>query len=96
MATETLNFSLPDGLKRYVERRVDEGGYGNTSEYLRELIRQDKDTQRRQAQARLEALLLEGIQSGPAEPLADDEWEGIRREGLERLAAKRSRPNTRP
>ena len=63
MATETLHISLPDNLKRYVEARVSEGGYGNTSEYIRELIRQDRDERKRQVQERLEALLLEGLDS---------------------------------
>jgi antitoxin ParD1/3/4 len=63
MATETLHISLPDNLKRYVEQQVADGGYGNTSEYIRELIRRDREERKRQAQEKLEALLLEGLDS---------------------------------
>lgn len=86
MATETMNISLPDNLKRYVEERVSEDGYGNTSEYIRELIRKDREERRARAQERLEALLLEGIASGSAEPMGPDEWDSIRREIRERVS----------
>jgi antitoxin ParD1/3/4 len=60
-----MNISLPETLKHYVEEQVSSGAYGTASEYLRELIRQDR---KRKAQDRLEALLLEGLESG--EPIA--------------------------
>lgn len=53
----TMNISLPEALKAYVDRRVEEGQYGTSSEYLRELIRRD------QARLELRALLLEGLES---------------------------------
>jgi len=39
----TMNVSLPDECKSYVEDQVGSSGYGSTSEYVRELIRRDKD-----------------------------------------------------
>ena len=39
----SLNISLPEPLKQYVEAQVASGGWGTPSEYLRELIRQDKE-----------------------------------------------------
>jgi antitoxin ParD1/3/4 len=91
MPTETMNISLPDTLKRYVEQRVTEGGYGNTSEYIRELIRQDRDLRKAQAQERLEALLLEGLDSG--EPVhATPEWFERRRDEL--IARHQARSKT--
>lgn len=59
-----MNVSLPDELKSYVDEQVDDGGYGSTSEYVRELIRRDKD--RRQ----LQRLLVDGASSSPG-PIAD-------------------------
>ena len=56
----TMNISLPDSLKAYVDEQVAGRGYGTSSEYLRELIRKDQDRQR------LRALLLEGAESEPA------------------------------
>lgn len=58
----TMNFSLPESLRAYVEEQVRSGGYASSSEYLRQLIRED---QQRQG---LRALLLEGAASDPAAP----------------------------
>lgn len=55
-----MNISLPDSLKSFVDERVNQGAYGTSSEYLRELIRQDKD------RLHLRSLLLAGAASEPA------------------------------
>lgn len=65
MSTITMNIALPEPMRAYVAERVDSGQYGNTSEYVRELIRKD---QREQAIARLRAMVEEGLASGPAVP----------------------------
>ena len=56
----TITISLPDSLKAFVETEVDTKGYGNVSEYFRTLLR---DAQAKAKDARLEALLLEGLAS---------------------------------
>lgn len=56
----TMNISIPENLRTYVEERVSKDGYGNVSEYVRELIRADR---KQKTQERLEVLLLEGINS---------------------------------
>ncbi len=53
----TMNVSLPDPLREFVERQVQSGGYGTSSEYVRELIRRDQD------RLQLRTLLLDGAQS---------------------------------
>jgi len=58
----TMNISLPDSLKAFVEEQVAEKGYGTSSEYVRELIRREQDRQH------LRNLLLDGAQSPPARP----------------------------
>jgi antitoxin ParD1/3/4 len=55
----TMNISLPDALKSFVDEQVETRGYGTSSEYVRELIRKEQDRQR------LRELLLEGAASGP-------------------------------
>lgn len=55
----TMNISLPDTLKAFVDEQVAERGYGTSSEYVRELIRRDQDRQR------LRGLLLVGAASPP-------------------------------
>lgn len=56
----TMNVSLPEKMKEFVDRRVEAGGYQTVSEYVRDLIR--KDIERLETD-RLDALLLEGIRS---------------------------------
>lgn len=77
----TMNISLPDDLKAFVEEQVTAGGYGTTSEYIRELVR---DARKQAARERLEALLLEGLNSGPATPMTDEDWEMLKRKARER------------
>jgi antitoxin ParD1/3/4 len=43
MAMTSLNISLPEALKKYIEGQVASGDWGTPSEYVRELIRQDKE-----------------------------------------------------
>ena len=43
MSMTSLHISLPEALKEYVERQVASGDWGTPSEYVRELIRQDKE-----------------------------------------------------
>ena len=80
----SLNISLPEALKQYVEGQVASGDWGTPSEYVRELIRQDKE---RRA-ARLEQLrhdIQEGRHSGPPRPWSVSE---MKREGRKRLATR--------
>jgi antitoxin ParD1/3/4 len=63
MAGNTMSFSLPESLREYIDERVRTGDYGNTSEYLRELVRRDQEDQ---ARRRLRALIVEGLESGNA------------------------------
>jgi antitoxin ParD1/3/4 len=80
---ETMNIALPDSMKQFVQDRVSEGGYSSVSEYVRELIRAD---QRRKADERIDALLLEGLDSGPPIPVTPEYWEEKKRRLTERLA----------
>ncbi len=82
----SLNISLPAPLREWIENQIKGGRYGNASEYLRELIRRDQE---RQAQGRLEALLLEGVKSGTASPLTKQDWKELRTEVAERLEKRR-------
>lgn len=63
----TMNISLPDGLKSFVDEQVASCGYGTSSEYVRELIRKEQDRQR------LRGLLLGGVASA-ATSSADREY----------------------
>ncbi|AXQ28337.1 type II toxin-antitoxin system ParD family antitoxin [Solimonas sp. K1W22B-7] len=63
----TMNISLPESLKSFVDSQVQDRGYGTSSEYIRELIRKDLERQN------LRQLLLAGAGSAPAAP-ADAKW----------------------
>jgi antitoxin ParD1/3/4 len=69
----TMNISLPDSLKAYIDEQVACRGYGTTSEYLRELIRQDQDRQR------LRGLLLDGAASPASAPVDTGYFDALRR-----------------
>ena len=69
----TMNISLPDSLKEFVDEQVSQGGYGTSSEYVRELIRNDRD------RLHLRGLLVEGGESAPGRPADTKYFEGLRR-----------------
>jgi antitoxin ParD1/3/4 len=82
---QTMNISLPDPLKAFVDNQVAAGRYSSASEYVRELIRADE---RRKAQESLESALQAGLAS-PEAPLAPEDWSAIRAEAANRLAARK-------
>ncbi|MEX2479784.1 MAG: type II toxin-antitoxin system ParD family antitoxin [Gammaproteobacteria bacterium] len=68
----TMNISLPDTLKAFVDEQVSQRGYGTSSEYVRELIRKDQD------RLQLRGLLLAGASTASAAPADDTYFEGLR------------------
>ena len=89
----TMTISLPDSLKDFIEREVQTKGYGNISEYVRGLLR---EAQKKEADARLEALLLEGLSSGKDSPHSREFWREIKAEAAQIAARKRQRSKRRP
>ena len=69
----TMNISLPDPLKTFVDEQVKERGYGTSSEYVRDLIRRDQE------RTRLRGLLLEGAASAPIGAADDAYFSGLRK-----------------
>ena len=82
---QTMNISLPDQLKDFVDEQIGSGRYSSVSEYVRELIRADE---KRKAEERLEALLLEGLQSAETEMTPAD-WSDIRQEAIAQVKARK-------
>lgn len=74
-----MSFALPEALREYIDARVRNGNYGNTSEYLRDLIRRD---QREQSAQRLRDLISEGLASGAGRAVTDDVIAALRAEAL--------------
>ena len=83
----TVTISLPDSLKEFVDAQIATKGYGNVSEYFRSLLR---EAQQKEADGRLEALLLEGLASGDPIPVTKEFWTDLKAEAVRRVAAHKS------
>ena len=68
----TMNISLPETLKSFVDEQVNLGSYGTSSEYVRELIRKDQD------RLQLRGLLLAGAASAPSTPADPAYFDALR------------------
>lgn len=84
MATSTLNISLPESMRLFVENKIEAGGYGTISEYVRELIRADQ----RVENSRFEALIAEAYASGQPSPLTKSDIDEARRVVKQRIAQR--------
>ncbi len=73
----TMNISLPDPMKSWVEDRAKSGRYANSSDYVRDLIRRDRA--RIEAIAELQAAIDSGLASGPATSLDCKEFKAAMR-----------------
>ena len=80
----TMNISLPESLKTFVDEQVSQRGYSTSSEYVRELIRRDQD------RMQLRGVLLAGASSSPAAP-----GDAVYLEGLRDRVRKRALADTR-
>ena len=84
---KSMNISLPDTMRDYIEEQVAQGGYSSVSEYFRELVRQD---QKLRANERLQTMLLEGLNSGNATEMTAQDWEDIRQAVREKTNKRQS------
>ncbi len=73
----TMNISVPDPMKEWVQSRVNTGIYANTSDYVRDLIRQDQEN-RNKIQALQEAITT-GLESGISDKSFDEIIEEARK-----------------
>ena len=81
----TMNISLPDSLKKFVDSQVAQRGYGTSSEYVRELIRKEQD------RLHVRALLLSGAASAPAVAADARYFEGLRAQVRRRIKSRTGR-----
>ncbi|NTU50628.1 MAG: type II toxin-antitoxin system ParD family antitoxin [Desulfobulbaceae bacterium] len=71
----TVNISLPDPMKSFVDSQVTEGMYGSVSDYIRTLIRED---QKRKAQEELEKKLLAALDDGNVQEVTPEFFNQLR------------------
>ncbi len=81
-----MNISIPDKLKAYVESRVADGSYASSSDYLRDLVRQDQ--RERAALERLRAEIQAGIDSGISDVDPFEQIEQLRQRAHAELAKR--------
>ena len=82
---QSMNISLPDPLKQFVDGQIAKGRYSSVSEYVRELIRADEKLKARE---QLESLLLEGLASEESTFTSAD-WKAIRKEALAKVEERK-------
>lgn len=78
----TLNILLPDFMQAFVAEQVAKGGYSNASEYIHHLISQ---AHKQAQQEQLEAMLLDGLESGEPIEVTDEWWEQKRAQLVQRF-----------
>jgi antitoxin ParD1/3/4 len=83
----TMNISLPEELKAFVDQQVAARAYGSASEYVRELLRRERDIEH------LRGLLIEGLESGPGRVADAAYFDGLR-ERIRQHADKKATPPT--
>jgi len=71
----TMNISLPENLRDFVETQVDSGDYSSASEFVRTLLRRE---QREREQEELELRILEGLSSGGVVEVSPEIWNRLR------------------
>ena len=82
----TLTISLPESLREFVDLQVKTKGYGNISEYFRGLLRAARQ---READNRLEALLIEGLDAGGEDiEITPEYWARKKKAILTRIGQK--------
>jgi len=84
---QTMNISLPDPMKKYVEQQVTTGAYSSASEYVRELVRAD---QKRNAKEQLEQLLLNALNSGDPIEITPEMVDEVRKRLRARATQRKS------
>jgi antitoxin ParD1/3/4 len=82
-AISRVEILLPEPLRAFIEEQIASGRYSTISEYLQALVQRELKLQ---AEQRLEALLIQGLESGPATEMTDADWEEMRRRYDERHA----------
>lgn len=94
-----MNISLPEEMRAFVEGEVKSGEFSSASEYFRQLLREAKAQkardERERKKAELEALLIEGLESGPAVPITPQWWDELLSDVDKKLQKKGVESNLR-
>ena len=72
----TMNVSIPDPMREWVETQIESGHYSNASDYIRDLIRRDQEFKDKR-EALIQALKT-GEKSGMAKRTIDEIWKEVK------------------
>jgi antitoxin ParD1/3/4 len=88
-----MNLPVPEEWEPFIRSQVQSGRYASENEVLDEPLRllQERDRKHAGEESRVEALLIEGLDSGPSTPMTPDDWDEIEREGRRIIAACKAR-----
>jgi antitoxin ParD1/3/4 len=88
-----MTLNLPEKWKPFIRSKMQSGRYRSEVEVLDEalcLLKQ-RDSEDTQEKLRIEAILIEGLDSGPSTPMTSHDWDEIEREGQHLIAARKAR-----
>lgn len=85
----TITISIPEPLKQFLSKQMKKKGFGNVSEYFRSLLRSAKE---QEDETRLEALLIEGLDSGKGTQLSRKFWKDLKTEAQHLLKKRQKSP----
>ena len=88
-----MNLSVPEEWEPFIRAKMQSGRYRSEDEVLDEALRllKEHDSKHAEEKARVEALLIEGLDSGPSTPMTSEDWDEIEREGQRIIAARKAR-----
>ena len=88
-----MNLNLPEKWKPFIRSKMQSGHYRSEDEVLDEALRllEQRDSEHTKQKMRLEALFIEGLDSGPSTPMTSHDWDEIEREGQQIIATRKAR-----
>ena len=84
----TMNISLPDAMKHWVEAQVETGRYANSSDVVRDLVR--KEQERAEAREKLDQMVEQALASGIVETSREDLLARLKAKRQETIAGQKS------
>jgi putative addiction module CopG family antidote len=88
-----MTIRLPEDLERFIHAKVQSGQFASEEAAIVEAVRilQQRDREHASEEERIEALLINGLESGPSTPMTSRDWDEIEREGQRLIAARKAR-----
>jgi Arc/MetJ-type ribon-helix-helix transcriptional regulator len=86
--SKKIHFTLPSPLGKWVQTQAERRGYTSPDHFVAELLRREKALEARQ---RIDAMLIEALESGPSTPMTSKDWNEIRQTGRRRFLERRKK-----